>query len=118
MFKIAKVLLASAVVFSSAALPASATNLTGLSKVNPSNYGVSRLSENGEQLLATGGTTPLHYVCIRDGYLNVRNARGGIIGALYKNTRVTVTANGRGRYQIRYGSGYGWVSSQYVCPVR
>ncbi len=113
MYKIAKVLLASAVIFSSATLPASAASTNELNLVNSGNYGVPQLSQG--ELIATGASRKTPYVCIRNGYLNVRNNSGRSIGRLYKGQSVKVVAYHRGAYQIRYGRGFGWVSERYIC---
>ncbi|MDJ0674492.1 MAG: hypothetical protein QNJ36_03660 [Calothrix sp. MO_167.B42] len=110
MSKIAQILLASAVVFS-AALPASAAN----TEFNKTNTATLLNSSSKGELVATDGAYESYYVCINSGYLNVRNARGRIIGRVYKGQTLRVTANGGGRYQIRYGRGYGWVSARFVC---
>ena len=110
MSKIAQILLASAVVLS-AALPASAAN-TQLTKTSSETLLNSRTE--GE-LVATDGAYESYYVCINSGYLNVRNGRGTIIGKVYKGQTLRVAANAGGRYQIRYGRGYGWVSARFVC---
>ena len=113
MYKVAKVLLASAVIFSSAVLPASAASTKNLNPVNSGNYGVSQLSEG--ELIATGATRKTPYVCINSGYLNVRSNSGRRIGRIYKGQSVKVVAYYRGAYQIRYGRRFGWVSERYIC---
>ena len=49
--------------------------------------------------------------------LNVRTGAGtgyGIIGSLGNRQSVTIIGKSNGWYQIKYGSGTGWVSGQYV----
>ena len=54
MSKIVKSLLASAVIFSSTALPATAANINEFSKVSSGEYRVSPLSNHAGELVATG----------------------------------------------------------------
>lgn len=112
MSKIAKILSASAVIFSSAVLPATAAT----QGITPANTGIDRISGLSQgELIATGANNESYYVCIKSGHLNVRNASGRSIGRVYRGQTLSVTAFDGSRYQIRYGRGYGWVSSQFVC---
>ncbi len=118
MSKIIKALMASTVVLASATLPASAANTTGYSQANPGGYGLSQASKG------TLVSQAIYYrVCLRSGYLNVREAPGTgyrSVGRLYNGQSVRYGDLAQGSdgytwYLIGNGNMRGWVRSTFLC---
>ena len=118
MSKIVKILMASAVVLASAALPASAAKIPESSPTNPGIHGLSQISEG--RLVSQA----IYYrVCLRSGHLNMRAGAGTdtyIVGKLYNNQGVRFFDSVRGSdgymwYQVGHGEMSGWVRANYLC---
>lgn len=118
MSKMIKVLMASAVVLTAAALPASAAKTTGYSQANPGGYGLSQVSEGTLVSQAS-----YFRVCLNSGHLNVRSAAGTgyrTVGRLYNGQGVRFFDSAQGNdgymwYLVGRGNMSGWVRSSYLC---